>query len=227
MTAIIAIRPEPGCAATVALGAEMGLAIEPFPLFAAEPVAWSAPDSGSLDAILIGSANVLRHGGCGLDGLRSLPALCVGEATAQAARDAGFHVVATGTGGLQSVLPIAQRMGMTRLLRLSGEARAPLTLPEGISTDTRTCYRIDNRPIGTGLAERLRNGALVLLHSGEAAAHLSAETDRLSLPRSAIAAACLAPRIAQRAGGGWAALSTASKPQDAALLALAAQMCQA
>lgn len=226
MRKVIAIRPEPGCSATVALGADMGMTIAPHPLFTAEPVEWEVPDAADYDGVLIGSANVMRLGGAALAGLTSLPALCVGEATATAARKAGFNVAATGTGGLQSVLPVAQSLGLSKLLRLSGEARVTLTVPDALSVDTRTCYSVVHEPIGTELAEMLSHDPLVLLHSGEAAAHFAAEVDRLGLARGTIALACLAPRIAQRAEKGWSMLSTAERAEDAALLALARQMCQ-
>ncbi|MDR7104078.1 uroporphyrinogen-III synthase [Croceicoccus sp. BE223] len=224
MIRIIAIRPEPGCGATVALGIAMGLDIAAHPLFATEPVEWARPHT-RFDAILLGSANVLRLAGPELESLRHLPAFCVGETTAQAARAAGFTVVGMGSGGLQSVLPLAG--GYRNLLRLSGEARVPLDPPPGVRIETVTCYRVAARPIDPALADLLHKGALVLLHSGEAATHFAAEIDRLAIARSAIRVACLAPRIAEAAGTGWAAITIAGQPQDCALLALAEQMCQA
>ncbi|WP_144097627.1 uroporphyrinogen-III synthase [Croceicoccus sediminis] len=227
MKTVITIRPAPGDARTVALGEKMGIAVESHPLFAVEPVAWDCPDAADYDAILIGSANVLRHGGECMAGLTDLPAWCVGEASAAAARKAGFSVAGIGSGGLQSVIPMTEAAGHCRLLRVSGEAHVPLDLPEGMSADTRTAYRVANCSIGAGLAEKLRGPCLVLLHSAEAAAHFAGEVDRLDLARGDIALACLAPRIADSAGSGWLCLSTAPSTDDGALLALAMQMCQA
>jgi len=226
VTEIVTIRPEPGDAATVAMGRELGLTISSHPLFAVEPVAWHAPDPARFDAVLIGSANALRMGGPELKQIATLPALCVGEATAQAARDAGFEVRLTGSGGMQTLLPKAEQLGLRRLLRLSGEAHVPLALPPGIAIETRVLYRVLSRAIPESLAGKLRHGALVLLHSGEAASHFAAEIDRLGIDRARIAVAALAPRIAERAGPGWAACASASTPDDRALLALTAQMCQ-
>lgn len=227
MKRILAIRPEPGCAATVALGAKMDLAIAGHPLFAVEPVAWRAKPAENYDAVLLGSANAVRHAGPGLDALTALPALCVGTTTADAARDAGFTIAAIGSGGLQELLPVAAKGGFNRLLRLSGEAHVALSAPAGMTIDALVCYRVASLPIGRPLADTLRRGALVLLHSGEAAAHLAREIDRLAIPRDAIALACLAPRVGARAGHGWAAVEIAAEPADAPLLALARQMCQA
>ena len=227
MKPIITIRPAPGDARTVALAREMGIEVASHPLFAVEPVAWDCPYAGAFDAILIGSANVLRHGGDCLSGLTTLPAWCVGEATAKGARKAGFTVAGTGTGGLQSVVPMAQAAGHRRLLRVSGEAHVPLSLPAGMSADTRTAYRVAAYQIPPELACMLCEPCVVLLHSGEAAAHFAAEVDRLGIARGNIALACLAPRIADSAGSGWMCLSTAPLTDDGALLALARQMCQA
>ncbi|WP_066558931.1 uroporphyrinogen-III synthase [Croceicoccus bisphenolivorans] len=227
MMPVIAIRPEPGCTATVELGVATGIAVRGHPLFVVEPVAWQAPSPDEYDAVLLGSANAVRQGGSALSSLRELPALCVGEATAQTARDAGFEVALTGAGGLQAILPEANAMGFDRLLRLSGEAHVPLDPPAGMRIDTLVCYRVAARPVPADLQPLLRGGALVLLHSGEAAAHFAAEIDGLGIDRKRITLACLAPRIAVRAGEGWAALSTAPAAEDAALLALARQMCQA
>ncbi len=226
MIPIITIRPAPGDAATVDRGAHQGMAIESHPLFETQPVPWSVPDTGAFDAVLLGSANVLRHGGTGLQSLTPLPALCVGETTAEAARQAGFGVIATGARGMQNLLPHATARGFSRLLRLSGEAHVPLDIPAGITVETRILYRVVPLPMPEDLADLLAGGALVLLHSGEGSAHFANECDRLEITRGGIALACLAPRIAERAGTGWADCRHAPSPDDAALLALAKQMCQ-
>ena len=92
MKPVIVIRPEPGCSATVAAARAAGLEAHGFPLQEVAPVAWESPDSGSFDVILAGSANVFRHGGAALRKFLSLPVHAVGQATAEAARAAGFTV---------------------------------------------------------------------------------------------------------------------------------------
>tara|TARA_B100000378_G_scaffold42919_1_gene32138 strand:+ start:73085 stop:73774 length:690 start_codon:yes stop_codon:yes gene_type:complete len=223
---IVTIRPAPGDRATVERAAHQGLKVETYPLFSAGPVPWSVPEPVDFDAVLLGSANALRHGGAGLAALTGLPALCVGQTTAMAAEHAGFDVVATGARGMQSLLPHAKARQMNRLLRLSGEAHVPLDLPEGIAVDTRITYTVSAHPIDAELAEMLADGALILLHSGQAARHFAQECGRLGLEKDRIALACLAPRIADMAGTGWADCHHASSPDDSALLELARQMCQ-
>ncbi|WP_299307667.1 uroporphyrinogen-III synthase [uncultured Croceicoccus sp.] len=226
MTAIVAIRPPPGDAATLKRAGEAGIALLSMPMFRVEPVAWTMPDIASLDALLLGSANIMRHGGAKLSALTGIPAWCVGETTAEAARAAGFTLAHVGAGGLQPVAERAVAMGARNLLRLSGEAHVPLSLAEDARLDTRVVYRVAALPLPGALAALADEELVVLLHSAEAARHFSAEVERVGLPRGRIALACLAPRIASAAGAGWRAVEVAETVDDAALLALAAEMCK-
>ena len=220
----MAIRPEPGLARTLAAGLETGLAIEGAPMFAVRPLEWVPPPPEDFDALLIGSGNAIRHAGPALDRFRHLPVFAVGEETARTARAAGFMVARTGEGSLQAMLDDTAEP--IRCLRLAGRAHVPLAAPTSSSILTRIVYESAPLPMPPDLAHRLRQGALVLLHSAEAARHFAAECDRLALSRAAIALATLAPRIAQAAGGRWRAIASATSPQERELLALAARMCQ-
>lgn len=225
MIPVIVIRPQPGCDASLGAAREMGLDARGFPLFEVKPLPWDPPAPEEVDALLIGSANALRHAGAALGAYRGKPAYAVGEATAQAARAAELDVVVAGEGGLQEVLGLVQTRHR-RLLRLAGQTRVDLTPPEGIAIVEREVYRSEPLPMPPELEEMLRNPAIVLLHSAEAARHFAEECDARKIERSAIRLAALGPRIAQSAGSGWADLATAEKPEDKALLALAEQMCQ-
>lgn len=218
------IRPEPGCAASVAAARALGLEAHGVPLFEVVARDWDAPDPIEFDGLLVGSANAFRHGGAGLATLRSLPVHAVGKATADAAHKAGFDVATVGDGGLQAVLDGLR--GPAHLLRLAGEERIALVPPVGIAIAERVVYASEARAMPSSLAAMLGEGAVVLLHSGEAARHFAAECHRLGLRRGRICLAALAPRIAEAAGPGWAALAIAERAQDAALLALASDMCQ-
>ena len=135
--ALVVLRPEPGLSATVDLAQEYGFAVTAAPMSEAQPVAWQAPPRDSFDALLLGSANALRHGGGALAGYRGCPALVVGDATARAAREAGLEVTATGTGELQSVLDQLAGTEFARLLRLAGGDRAGLDPPGGVNIESR------------------------------------------------------------------------------------------
>lgn len=220
---VIAIRPEPGLSATLAQGRAVGLAIHGFALFEGEQVQWTPPDPAPFTALLAGSAALFRLGGPGLDALRPLSVHAVGEATAEAARSAGFAVAGIGEGGLDV---LAGQLPPGRYLRLAGEAHVPLNPASGVEIDTRVVYRMAALPFPSELLHLLAAPALVLLHSGEAAQHFADQCDRNALDRSAVTLACLAPRIAEMAGSRWAAVAVAAQRSDSALLALAGQMCE-
>jgi uroporphyrinogen-III synthase len=227
---LVVIRPEPGNAVTVADAGKLGLSTISAPLFVIEARPWDAPDPATIDGLLIGSANAVRHGGSALQNFVNKPVYAVGEATAQTARDAGLKVAQTGHGGLQELLDALGDKRLT-LLRLTGEEHVPLTPPAGIELVTRIAYASVPQPMPDDLATALQAGAVVLLHSAAAARHFASECARLGLDRARIALAAFGPRIAEAAGpvasSGWRALETAPEPTDAALLALAQRMCHA
>lgn len=221
---VLALRPEPGLAATLEKARAAGLAITGCALSDIRPVAWACPDPARFDGLLIGSANAIAHGGAQLERVKDKPVFAVGEATAAAARAAGFNVAMVGSGGLQGVLDAIAPP--RHLLRIAGEEHVPLRPPAGVSFDTVIAYRNVMLPLDAA-GEVLQSGrALVLLHSAATARHFAAEVDRLGLVRSAMALAALGPRIAAAAGAGWAAVYTAPRPDEAALLALAGDLCQ-
>jgi uroporphyrinogen-III synthase len=220
---VVVIRPEPGNAATAAAARALGLTVLAHPLFAMGPTAWDAPDPAPYRALLAGSANVFRLGGAGLEGLSALPVHAVGAVTAQAARAACFAVAEIGEGGLQ---PMVDILPPGRYLRLAGQKRVPLALPEGVEVDDVTVYTARAIAMPPALVAALAQPAVVLLHSGEAALHFAAESDRLGVARARLALACLAPRIALAAGDGWQRVEIAGLRTDEAVLALAAQMCE-
>ena len=221
---IFAIRPEPGLSATLAAARQAGLDLEGVPLFEIRPVAWAAPDPAGVDALLLGSANALRHAGRAMEAFCAKPAYVVGDITADAARQAGFTVAPSGLGGLQQVLDSLKGRNL-RLLRLAGAEHVALVPPPGITLDARIVYESVALPLPASLAVRLREGGVVLLHSAAAARHFARECERQNIARRGIRLAVLGPRIAQEAGGGWAAVSPSAVPRESALLALARDMC--
>jgi uroporphyrinogen-III synthase len=125
------------------------------------------------------------------DALARLPVFCVGAATANAARRAGFVLTEKGPGtaaGLAAAL--AQRFGGrgARLLHPAGEDRAfdmaGALAPAGIDVETVAIYRVELRDPGSArLAAALKRcaGGAAFLYSPRTAAHLFAlvETYRL------------------------------------------------
>jgi uroporphyrinogen-III synthase len=222
---VLVLRPEPGATATVHAARALGLDAHACPLFAVQPLPWEPVPREQVDALLFGSANALRHAGEALSLYRGMPSYAVGAKTAEAARAAGLDVVGTGKGGLQQMLG-ALRPEHRTLLRLAGREHVQLKIPEGITLVTRQVYASEPLPLPPDLAARLAAPALVLLHSGEAAARFAGLCDEIGIDRSRLLLATIGPRVTARAGTGWGMLRSAEKPDDAALLALAAQMCK-
>ena len=204
MRPLAVLRPEPGNAATAARIEAEGMTAIRLPLFVVTPVAWRAPDPAGYDALLITSANAIRHGGPGLDRLRDLPVFAVGEATATAARAAGFVVEAIGKSGVTAIIA---RMQGKRVLHLAGRDRVEA------GVDVTIVYASDPLPVDpTPLLD-----SIALLHSARAAARLA----EIALDKHRIAIAAISPAVAEAAGPGWAALAIAGEPTDAALIAAA------
>lgn len=207
--AIAVLRPEPGNAATAAaIEAAGGRALR-LPLFRVAPVAWQPPDAARYDALLLTSANAVRHAGVLPPALAALPVLAVGDATARAARDAGLTVTQVGAGGAAA---LAQSVDAgTRVLRLAGRERTALA---GI--DTITVYAAD--PL-SGIDAAALAGSVAMLHSARAARHLAALIPPAG--RAGIAIAAISAAVCDAAGGGWQRAESTDTPDDARLVPLA------
>lgn len=94
LSGVLVVRPEPGSTRTLARLHALGVDAAAFPLFATVPVPWDAPDPAAHDALLITSANAVRHAGPTLAALAHLPVIAVGAQTAEAARGAGLSAAA-------------------------------------------------------------------------------------------------------------------------------------
>jgi uroporphyrinogen-III synthase len=198
--AIAVLRPEPGNRVTaIAIEAAGHRAIR-LPLFEARPLPWDIPDAEDYDALIVTSANALRHGGRGLVQLLSLPVHAVGDATAAAARRAGFEVVQTGRAGSAELLDVAEAAGVRRALHLAGRER--LVDPGGIVADVRIVYASEVVPISAEAAASLE-GAVALLHSARAGKQLAEIADTHSLDRGRIMLVAISMRAAEAAGTGW------------------------
>jgi uroporphyrinogen-III synthase len=221
MRPLVVTRPEPAASATARLAEDLGLTVVPVPLFGIESVEWEAPDPKAFDALLLTSANAVRHGGAHLDRLRGLTAHCVGEATAAAARENGFTVGTVGISGVESLL--RSLPDKLRLLHLCGRDRRDPDRPSQ-SIDRIVVYGAApiGRPEGP---ERLKN-AVVTVHSPRAAARLGSVVDGAGLGRRSIAVVAISPDAAAAAGAGWESVDAAPEPTDSALLALAARLCK-
>ncbi|MFL6858644.1 MAG: uroporphyrinogen-III synthase [Allosphingosinicella sp.] len=212
MRKLLVLRPEPGAAETAARARAMGLEPIVASLFTVRALDWEAPDPGQLDAILLTSAHAARLAGRTL----GLPSYAVGEATAEAARRAGY-VVTVGPRDGAAALALARSDGRERILHLCG--REHIAWP-GI--DRRIVYAAEAADaLPASAREGLAEGAVALLHSPRAATLFgSLVSDRAAVPIVAISRAA-----ADAAGPGWACVAVAPEPRDAALLEVAAKLC--
>jgi uroporphyrinogen-III synthase len=218
MRRLVIVRPEPAASSTVDSARALGLDAFAMPLFAIEAVAWDAPDPRNFDALLLTSANAVRHGGAGLETLRGLPVYSVGEATAEVARDAGFEVTGVGDGGVDRLLATIPRE--LRLLHLCGEHR---TATQSRAITVVPVYRAIEQGAPDGLEQIA--GQTVAVHSPRAGARLAELVDQAGIDRGSIRIAAISEAAASAAGTGWERCEAAGKPDEAALLVLAARLC--
>lgn len=220
---LVVLRPEPGASRTVERGRNMGLAMVAYPLFVVEALAWNAPDVDLYDGLLLTSANAVRHGGEGLLRYTGLPLFAVGEATAEAARGAGLTVAAVGQSDAQAIVAEAARRGCRALLHPCGRDRRAFDAGE-VMVDPVIVYAAKEMGDAAGLAAAVAQGDVVMVHSPRAGARLAAlipESLRQGLHVAAISDAAL-----RAAGSGWASAAAVAQPDDSALLALGARLCE-
>jgi uroporphyrinogen-III synthase len=214
MRRVVVLRPKPGASETVKRARELGLEPVSVPLFEVEAVEWTMPD-GAFDGVLLTSANAVRQAGEQLQKLRALPAYTVGEATAEAARDAGFDVAATGYDGVERLLGSIDP-GL-RLIHLCGEDRK--SAPDA---------RQEIEPVAVYRSRAIQapalgdvNGSVALVHSPRAGSRLG----ELVKDKASIAVVAISKAAANAVGEGWEVVTAADKPTDDAVLALAAELC--
>lgn len=221
MNDILVFRPEPGAFATGARAEALGLVAIMAPIFTIQPIDWRPPED-AFDTVLMTSANAARHGGAGLASFRHLPCYAVGEATAGAAREAGFADVRVGLGDGAAVVEMMARDGVHCAFHPCGRDHMALE-HRALSIVRRAVYSSDavaRLPENARVA--MAQGTVALLHSARAAELLA----RLVPEKGRMAIAAISDAAAQAAGPGWKRVAVAARPSDEALLELAAKLCQ-
>ena len=213
---IAILRPEPGNRVTATAIEAAGRTAIRLPLFTARSVAWTAPDPAAFDALLLTSANALRHGGPQLDALLGLPVHAVGHVTAEAARRIGFGIAHIGNAGATELLAAAQAAGVRRALLLGGRER--MLAAGGIVAQAITVYASEPLDIAPEQAVRLR-GAVALVQSARAGGRLA----ELVAPdhRAITSIAAISARAAAAAGPGWRRIEVAADTRPDTLIELA------
>lgn len=214
MRKLLLVRPEPGLSASAGRARAMGLDIAAVPFFEIVPVGWTPP-TGPFDAMLLTSANAVRHGGPGLSGFAHLPVHAVGDATAQAAKEAGLEVASVGTGGVTELL---ESLPPSVTLFHPGGRHRTATASRCRIVDVTVYESVVIDPV----ALPDLSGWVVALHSPRAGARLA----QLVRERDRVGIAAISPAAAQACGTGWQSIDIAAEPSDESLLALAAKLCQ-
>jgi uroporphyrinogen-III synthase len=223
MTPLLVLRPEPGAAATAARAIAAGWHVIAAPLFtiAAEP--WDAPGAGEHDALMLTSAQAVRHAGPALDLYRALPVYAVGEATGVAAMEAGFADIRMGDADAALLVTMMVRDGIKHPLHLAGREHRILDAAP-IPIARRIVYAAD--PV-TELPAAARAAidahAVALIHSQRAAAVFAELLAKAGIDPGTVRIAA----ISGAAGAGaWGVVKIAEAPNDVALLAAAARLCE-
>lgn len=227
---VLVTRPEPGATETTRRLVSLGFETIKLPLqeTRAVPMAPGVELSGIV-AVAFPSASAIRHApGDLLRQWSDLPCFAVGEATADAARAAGFTHVVAAQGDAQSLggLAIAEAPA-GRVAYLCGKVRRPLfedmLKRAGIPVlvletyDTLT-LELDARAI----SDRLGKSAVdcVLVYSANAAALLAKIVQAKDLQGrfEATTFICMSERVSEALAGGGRKILVAAEPNETALL---------
>lgn len=216
-------RAQPAAAATGARVAALGFTPLVEPLLQVRRLA-PALDLADVAALAFTSAN-----GVGafadLRDERHLPVFAVGEATAEAARAAGFAEVRSAGGDVAALAdliaaaPPAGPVLHAAARRPAGDLAGALAA-RGVTARSAAVYETVATP-AAGDPAAAGEAGIVLLHSPRAARLLAALVGRR--PRASLRAACLSPSVAAALDGALPAAAAAT-PDERALLALLREM---
>lgn len=207
-------RAQPGAARTAARLAALGFEPAVAPLLRIRPIPQPAPDLDDVAALAFTSVNGVEAFGA-LTARRDRPVFTVGDATAAAARAAGFTAVRSAGGALDDLAALLAGAGIAGRILASG-AREPAGDLAGLLAGK---IEVQALPV----YEALETGAAapaafdaVLIHSpraGRALAALGSEVGRDRL------AAAISPAVADALSSvQFAELRIAAAPTEDALL---------
>ncbi|MGX1306756.1 uroporphyrinogen-III synthase [Amorphus suaedae] len=231
---LLVTRPHPQAEETAAELRALGHEVLMAPLLeiVTDPDVSLEPDGADLVVLTSRGAVRALKGHPGLPGIAAMPVLAVGEATAEAARAAGFSDVRAAGGDLLSVArAIETDPNLPRtVLHIAGRDRSgdlgALLGAAAVSVVTRVCYRAEPATaLPADAAAALREGAIdgVLSFSPRSAATLVAlaEAAGLGPALAEVRHFCLSHAVAEvLSGAGAGRVEVAATPDQAALLEL-------
>ena len=221
--AVLILRPQPGAGETADRAQARGLEAVIAPLFTVRPLDWDPISPDEFEAVLFTSANAPRHAGEGLAPFTQLPCYTVGDASAAAAREAGFATVTAGPSDGAAILRIMEADGVRRAVHFT--APEPADLPETqVSLHKVPVYiTLSGDRMPDEAVAAVNAGAVVLLHSPRAAELFS---DLIGERRGITRIAAISAAAAAAAGTGWADVVVAAEPRDDALIDAADSLCR-
>ena len=223
MTRLLVLRPEPGAAATLANAVAAGWHPIAAPIFTIAAIDWEAPDAAAHDALMLTSAQAVRHAGAALASYHALPVYAVGEATGVAAMEAGFADVRMGSADAALLVTMMVRDGVQHPLHLAGREHRILDAAP-IPIARRIVYAAD--PVAElphAARAAVEQDAVALLHSQRASTVFAELLIRAGLDPATVRVAAISGAAA---AGPWQKVKIAEAPGDSALLAAAARLCE-
>lgn len=225
--AIWVTRAQPGAQATARRIAALGRAAVVDPLIEVRPLE-AVIDLTGVTALAFTSVNGVAAF-ARLSPARDLAVFTVGEATARAARAAGFANPASADGDVEALAGLLIQVRPSLVLQAGARAPAAdlpaLLAAQGIAARTVAVYEtLDRAPSPQTLADLDALDA-VLVHSPRAARRLAVLLATDPAPRLralCLSAAVAAPLAAPAAEGLVGVVSVAGRPREAALLDLLA-----
>lgn len=227
---LLILRPTDGALQSAAVARELGF--DPIIASASKICAldWEAPDPSEFDAIMITSANALRHGGDVIMQYRYLPMFAVGKATAKLATDMGFNIAAIGQGGAKALWPLIVSHGAKNILRLVG--RDYVTVNSDLNVRTIMTYEARALPMADDLMALMMDTNaphIFTFHSAKAVQIFDdyiadLQNYGMKFNKSLHYAAALAPTIAQQLSPDWRKIIISPSASDAAMMTAISEM---
>lgn len=228
---VLVTRPEPGASETTQRLESLGFDPIKLPLQETRPVpvAPAAAQLSGVVAVAIPSASAVRHAPDDL--LRpwsGLPCFAVGDATAQAARVAGFMHVTVAGGDAESLADLViSGAPAGKVAYLCGKVRRPLfenaLRKAGVPVLTLETYDTLMLELNIGaISSRIGKSAVdcALVYSANAAARLAGIVQATDLQGrfEDTAFICISDRVSQELAGAGRKILVAEEPNETALL---------
>ncbi len=230
MTQLILLRPTEGAEQSAIIAREKGFNPIIAPATEINALTWDAPPAQGFDAIMITSANALRHGGEAIHQYKHLPLYAVGKATAKLAEEMGFTIAAIGKGGAKALWPLIKQSDAKNIVRLVGRDYVPI-YDEHIQICTIIVYEARALPMHEGLQSLLSETQnkcphIFAFHSAKAVQIFDDYIEQMAkqgliFDKSAHYAAALAPTIGEaicKNGDIWKKVIISSSANDRVMI---------